>query len=342
MSAKQDDSTHIYYNVRIDANEETRKHATFSVNRTQAIIENPEEYEMAVIRFALPLTSVPLIVFRDNYYKVSLTYGTSVYTENVVWVPNGNVFDDKYIYIVRDFLDLINTSLATAFTSLKADYPAVTSTVAPFMSFSSISNLITLNAPTSYLADNIKIYANEGLYLKMNTFHDFYFQLPADGPLNYQFVIQDLFDNNVTYNGIDYIEATQQTATIGTMSDLKSIEFLTSSIPVNRELQGDQKNITTDFLTDFEPIESEKWYPGGVLSFYPQGPLRYIDLLAKDPMHRFDLVINWRTKDGTSYPYYLQGDQSLTIKVLFRKKQEYSLKEFIDKRIEEKIETMKL
>tara|TARA_R110001606_G_scaffold81745_1_gene188074 strand:- start:58 stop:1086 length:1029 start_codon:yes stop_codon:yes gene_type:complete len=342
MSAIQDDSTHIYYNVRIDANEQTRKHATFSVNRTQAILENPSMYEMAVIRFALPLTSVPLIVFRDNYYKVSLTYGASVYTEDVVWVSNSNVYDDKYIYIVNDFIDLINTSFTNAFASLKADYPAVTSTVAPFMSFSSISNLITLNAPQSYIADNIKIYANENLYLKMNTFHDFYFQLPATGPLNYEFIIQDLFDNTVVYDGITYVEARQQTATIGNMSDLKSIEFLTSSIPVNRELQGDQKNITSDFLTDFEPIRSEKYYPGGVLSFYPQGPLRYMDLLAKDPMHRFDLIINWKARDGKSYPYYLQGDQSLTVKVLFRRKIVTVLEKFIDDRIEEQLEEMKV
>jgi hypothetical protein len=126
------------------------------------------------------------------------------------------------------------------------------------------------------------------------------------------------------------------------MSELKSIEFLTSSIPVNRELQGDQKNITTDFLTDFQPIESEKWYAGGVLSFFPQGPLRYLDLLAKDELHRFDLVINWRSKSGVSYPYYLQGDQSLTVKVLFRKKLEYLLKDFIDERIEEKLEELKV
>ena len=342
MSALQDQSTHIYYNVRINANEQTRKHATFSVNRTQPLLDNPSDYEMAVIRFALPLTSVPLIVFRDNYYKVSLTYGSSVYTETVTWVPNGNVYDDKYIYIVNDFIDLINTSLSDAFTSLKADYPAVTSTVAPFMSFSSISNLITLNCPESYLADNIKIYANEGLYLKMNTFHDYYFQLPAVSPLNYQFVVQDLFDNKVTYNGINYLEATQQTATIGTMSDLKSIEFLTSSIPVNRELQGNQKNITSDFLTDFEPIESERWYPGGVLSFYPQGPLRYLDLLQTDPLNRFDLMINWKAKDGTTYPYYLQGDQSLTIKILFRKKIVEDLVDFIDDSINQQLQKLKV
>ncbi len=342
MSAIQDESTHIYYNVRIDANEETRKHATFSVNRTQAILANPSDYEMAVIRFALPLTSVPLIVFRDNYYKVSLTYGTSVYTENVVWVANGNVYDDKYIYIVNDFLDLINTAFTTAFTSLKNDYPAVTSTIAPFMSFSSISNLITLNCPETYLTDNIKIYANENLYLKMNTFQDYYFELPADGPLNYQFVIQDLFDNSVVYNGITYLEATQQTATIGNMSDLKSIEFLTSSIPVNRELQGDQKNVSTDFLTDFEPIRSEKWYAGGVLSFYPQGPLRYMNLLAKDEMHRFDIVINWKAKDGVVYPYYLQGDQSLTIKVLFRRKIINELVDFVDESIDTELKKLNL
>jgi hypothetical protein len=210
------------------------------------------------------------------------------------------------------------------------------------MTFSSITNLITLNAPSSYLTDDIKIYANNNLYLKMNTFHDYYNQLTSDGVLNYQFIVQNLFDNNVIYNGVTYYESTQQSATIGTMSDLKSIEFLTSSIPVNRELQADQTNITSDFLTDFEPIQSEKWYGGGVLSFFPQGALRYIDLLQNDALYRFDLVINWRSKNGKSYPYYLQGDQSLTIKVLFRKKIEYILTDFIDDTIEDKLEKLKI
>mgnify|MGYP000908806109 CR=1 FL=1 len=123
---------------------------------------------------------------------------------------------------------------------------------------------------------------------------------------------------------------------------MKSIQVFTNSIPVNRELQGDQKNISTDFLTDFEPIRSEKWFDGGVLSFFPQGPLRYMNLLAKDEMHRFDIVINWKAKDGKVYPYYLQGDQSLTIKVLFRRKIINELVDFVDESIDTELKKLNL
>lgn len=337
--SSQSSATHIYYNVRIQADLETRKHAVFSVKRVQPILDNPSHYEVAVVRFSLPTTSVPLIVFEDNKYSVSLKIGANEYTEYLTWTPNSNVYNEKYVYNIQDIIDFMNTAWATAFSNLNAGN-VITSTVPPFMSFSSETNLMTLHVPQTYLADGIDVYANEELYLKINTFQDFYYETPTQGQLNYQFVIKDLFTNNITYNTIPYYTSTQQFATISAIQDLRQIQFITNNIPVNRELEGAQKNVTTNTLTDFEPIQENTFSGGGLLQFFPQGPLRYIDLLSKHPFSTIDLTINWVSKTGIVYPYYLQGEQSATIKLLFRKKENYLLTNFIDDRIEERLEDL--
>lgn len=338
----QSSANHIYFNVRIDPDPLKKREGVFSVNRVQPILDKSDNYEMAVVRFSLPLTSIPLIVFEDNYFSVSLKIGTNEYTEFLLWVPNSNInLENKYIYIVQDLLDLINNAYALAFSNLSGAN-VITATTPPFMSFSSETHLITLNVPQAFLVDGIDVYANEKLYLKMNTFQDFYNEFPSEGQLNYKFVIQDLFDNNVNYDGVDYYTATQQYATIGTLSDLQSIIFTTTQIPVNRELDGAQRNISSNFLTDFEPLQSNKWYGGGLIQFFPQGPLRYIDLLSKNQLNNIDIQIKWKSKKGNIYPYFLQGEQSATVKILFRKRQNITLTDFIDDRIEDRLEELKL
>ena len=335
-------ATHIYYNIRIQSDIETRKHATFSVNRVQSVLDNPSDYEAAVVRFSLPSTSIPLIIFENNKYSVSLKIGASEYTQDLVWVSNSNVYPtEKYVYNIQDIVDFMNTAFTTAFNNLNAGN-VITSTVPPFMSFSSVTNLLTLHVPQSYITDGITVYANEELYLKMNTFQDFYYETPTQGQLNYEFVIKDLFINSVTYNTIPYFTSTQQFATISAIQDLRQIQFITNSIPVNRELDGAQANITSNTLTDFEPTQENTFSGGGVIQFFPQGPLRYIDLLSKHELHNIDLTINWVSKTGIVYPFYLQGEQSLTIKLLFRKKENLTLTDFIDGRIEDKLENLKL
>lgn len=341
MSYLQDKSTHIYYNARFQPKENKREEAVFSVNRVQNILDKADDYELAVIRFSIPTTSIPLIIFEDNLYSVSLKIGTSEYTEYLSWIPTSAVYTEKMIYSVQTLVDFINTAFSTAFSNLSGSH-TITSTQPPFMTFSGETNLLTLNVPQDYLADGINVYANEELYLKINTFQDFYYQTPQQGQLNYEFVIKDLFDNTATYNAVNYFTSTQQYGTISAISDIRAIQFLTTTIPVNRELQGAQKNITSNFLTDFEPTQSNTFEGGGILQYYPQGPLRYIDLLSKHSLYKIDLFVKWVSKKGDVYPLYLEGEQSGTIKLLFRKKQNLLLKEFVEECIEDKLEELNI
>ena len=65
---------HIYYNATIENKTDLRKLAKFDATRVVPILDKPNDYKMAVVRFSLPLTSTPLLVFKENYFSVSLKY----------------------------------------------------------------------------------------------------------------------------------------------------------------------------------------------------------------------------------------------------------------------------
>tara|TARA_R100000951_G_scaffold102801_1_gene95100 strand:- start:197 stop:1210 length:1014 start_codon:yes stop_codon:yes gene_type:complete len=336
MSDMLADENLIYYNIDIRNDTQERIIPSFDVNRVQSIVNNPLDYEMAIVRFSSPLTSIPLFVFKNDIFKLSLKIGANQYTEPLVWISNNNVYDDKNVYDIQHLLDMINNAWALAFTNLKAGN-TITSTTPPFMTHSNLTNLITLFVPQTYLADNIDVYTNSNMHRRLHSFYDFYNEFVYEGDLNYRFIVQDLFDNNTLFNGVNYYYFTQLFSSIGSLTDLKSIQVFTNSIPVNRELIGGQINKTDSFLTDFEPIESNNFNSNGYFQFFPQGPLHYIDLLSTENIKRIDLQIKWTTKDRQTETYYLQPNEEVSMKLLFKKKQNVLLNNYITEQINEKL-----
>tara|TARA_R110000796_G_scaffold4086_5_gene15595 strand:+ start:6957 stop:7970 length:1014 start_codon:yes stop_codon:yes gene_type:complete len=329
MSVETEDENLIYYNIDITNDTSERIIPNFDVNRVDRILDNPSDYEMSVVRFSISLSSIPLFQFIENDFIVSLAIGEFIfYPEPLVWIPNNSVYDEKNVYDIQHLLDMLNNAWSLAFTFLKAGNTVV-STTPPFMTYSALTNLISLNVPKTYVADNIDIYTNSNLHRRLHSFYDFYNEFPSTGVLNYRFIVQDLFDNYNTFNGIDYFYFTQQFSSIASLSDLRSIQVFTNSVPVNKELLGSQLNIVETFLTDFEPVESNTFSSNGLYQFFPEGPLRYIDLLSNEPMKRFDLAIKWTKKSSEVVPYYLEPNENISLKIKFRKKQNLILDDFI-------------
>ena len=68
----QADENLIYYNIDVKNETQERIIPSFNINRVQAVLDDPSEYEMAIVRFSLPLTSIPLFLFKNDIFKVSL------------------------------------------------------------------------------------------------------------------------------------------------------------------------------------------------------------------------------------------------------------------------------
>ena len=65
------DSDYVYYNVRIDS-KSGKGRAEFNETRVQPILDDPSKYELTIERFYVPAVDIPIMIFKDNYYSITL------------------------------------------------------------------------------------------------------------------------------------------------------------------------------------------------------------------------------------------------------------------------------
>ena len=321
------DADHIYYNITIKQNDINRGIAKFSENRVQPIVDNPENYELAVVRFNIPGTQIPIFLWRNDF-KITFSYNGSDFTNDLQFIPNspGGNYDwyGPAIWSYQDFIDSINAGFLACFNDFVAGTPAFSGkpTNPPFMTLDHNSQLCSIYAPVEYdssIANPIKIYFNAKLF---DLFPSFQNIQTADPILAKQIIVSNNFGlDNITLNSIDYIKVEQEYTTLFLWTDLFNILFETNSIPVSTENLASQTNITRRIITDFEPLQD--FNNRSAIQFFPQGPLRWYDLESNQPLRRIDLNILWSTKEGKVFPLRLNSTDELSVKLEFRRKLPY-------------------
>ena len=149
------DPENIYYNITLSNLNEYAIPATFNESRPSAVINNIENYEMAIVRFTVPLFNVPLFTFEDNYQIQFGLYDTqdpnAGAAVSTVWldpIPSplpdpppislvawrddttpATTGDNRLVYYYEQFIDMVNdqlTNLYNEFTGLVTVFdPAV-------------------------------------------------------------------------------------------------------------------------------------------------------------------------------------------------------------------------
>jgi len=325
MNASKSDN--IYLNSTINAGSESIL-ASSSINRVQEILSKPNDYELTIARFSIPISTIPMMFFKENFWSLTLKRDTVIQTKYLQFVPNTTETGRDAIYTFQEFIDIINNAFSSAYTDLVAAVlPTVLSSdFPPFLTFDPVTKLITMNVQQNYLADNIKIYFNRELHNLMSSFFTYFNS--AVGELTYEIIVADRITNTSSLNGQLSYEMVQDYKTIASWSMLQSIRIESSSIPIHRELEGAQQNITSSLLTDFNVPSGE--YDRSDLIFFPQGPLRFLDLNSAYPLNQIDFDILYETKDGERIRHRLNPGESLNIKFYFKRKSEKRLTEYID------------
>jgi hypothetical protein len=128
---KTSQEDHIYYNIVITNTSSTSvQPAVFNQSRTTAILENPSEYYCAIQRFTVPLQQVPIFIFLDNTYSVTLSNGATDYQTFLTYVPGytPNLTpgppENRFVYSYNQFIDSINNALGISMTNLTAGLTA--------------------------------------------------------------------------------------------------------------------------------------------------------------------------------------------------------------------------
>jgi hypothetical protein len=90
--------THVYVNISVagSAAAGTDPLFRYQETRTNAIVDNPSEWHLSIVRFSVPTADIPLYIVTmrpgQNYpaltnYTVELANGSYTASEPVMWVP---------------------------------------------------------------------------------------------------------------------------------------------------------------------------------------------------------------------------------------------------------------
>jgi hypothetical protein len=354
-----DDTNNVYYNIRIvnrgdpsAVGQSQFSQAVYNVNRTSAILENPNDYELAVVRFSLPASNIPIMVWGDqpydkktnpsskvDKYVISMSFDGADVSKVLNFIPNssGNDFYGDTIWNYQEIIDIINVAFLECFNDLKVLKPLAPPSSAPYMIYTATTRLCTLFAPQTYDIGNpaippappptIQVYFNSALYTLFPSLPSF--EQEELEPLSHQLIIKNNFNNSTTIGGTPYYFMEQEYSTLALWNDFSKIVFETDTIPVEPEYQPSQNDTTRRLITDFEPVEDIN--NREQIQYFGTGWKRYYDLRSHYPLKSIDIKAYWEDNDGKLYPIYIGSDEALTMKILFRKKITKQLEALNDK-----------
>jgi hypothetical protein len=315
-----DDGDVIYYNINIvNTNEPNGKIAKFSENRTVPILTKPSDYNMCCVRFQLPSINIPILFF-DNYsFSIKLERGAFSVSKTLIYIPNGVVnvyFPKQPVYEYQEIVNSLNTALASAKADLNALDPGAIPFDAPFVTYNADTSLFDLNAESAgyenTLPNPIKIIYSADLYVLYCNVQDYFLN-----PSFTQVIVQYNFNNSYIYNLKPYLFMRQSQPSLELWSEINRIVILSNSIPVRQELVGTQEDVTKRVLFDFNITGVPD---KGRITFFLQGPPRYLDLVSDYPLTQMDAEFTWVDSKGNSYPIYLNPNDSATMKIQMVKK----------------------
>jgi len=320
LSTVNDDGDFVYYNVNIvNKDQPDGKIAKFSENRVTPILQKPSDYNLCCVRFQLPSINIPILFF-DNYsFSIRLERGAFSVSKPLIYVPNSvtNTYAPKLpIYNYQDIVNSLNTALVAAKTDLDILDPAAIPFDAPFVTYDASTSLFDLNAESAgyenSLPTPIKIIYSAALFTLFTNVQDFFLN-----PSFTQIIVQNNFNNSYVYNLKPYLYMRQSQPSLELWSEISRVVILSNSIPIRQELQPTQDDVVKRVLFDFNVTGAPD---KGKITFFLQGPPRYLDLLSDYPLTQMDAEFTWQNAEGFSYPIYLNLNDSATMKIQFVKK----------------------
>lgn len=217
----------------------------------------------------------------------------------------------------------------------------------PFMKYND-DNTISLITQVAYLSDGsypISLYMNQplinfffgGMRLRNNP-------QDAGGNHQWQLLVQNLgtnkydltnlvtppylapgFEPTAEQSALQGYEMKQEYPSLFAWNDFQTLVVQAGGIPIRNELAP---TIDNNFLngtlipivSDFQPIVNTGYDARTLLQYTPSAEYRLLDMQAEAPMFNFNLQFFWRSKNGDLVQVYLAPGESITVKILFRKK----------------------
>ena len=339
--------------------------AQYTENLTQSIVSNPSEWYATIARFSIPGSGIPIFVFQIingqsnpnlSPYIITLSYMGTNFQENIIYQAENTypapatanpfqiITPYYHVYSYQNMINMINTAFANALAALLVAFPAAPYTVAPYVFFNPVTQLISLVVPYSWFSG---IPTAPQIYMNSLMTLTFLNSIPAAFIGNLQPFGKDYLINIDAYPGNTngyaqpgaaitnppaFLIFTQEYNTIQYWNSFKNIVFTSGTLPIqaefipqNNTVQNFSNNGTgtvafSPILTDFEPLLMAAGDSRSQLQYFPEGPYRLISLIGSSPLTKIDIQIYWQDVNDNLYPLYIQTNQTASIKILFIRK----------------------
>lgn len=349
-----------YYNIGIANNELINKptYALFKNVLNQPLLYNPSLYYMVVLRFQIPTMDIPILIpeieawpntnVNKTIYTVTLQYNVGLVTHSatadVIYTPanllvqpreitatNPNPMVDPssyyFIYNYRQFINMVNTAFALAYTNLNTSVGGILASSPPYFTYNGQTLLMTLHCPDAYLsslANPINIFMNDKLYSFFDGIEYIFTDYLSDTGIQ----IQVIDYNGSNHSGTEY-EMSQQYVTLSDWNTFKSIQVVSSFLPIENEIMPtasyQTQNIynSVPIVKDFVPIYQNGPDFRSFINFSASGQYELINLNSNVPISTIDISIYWVDRYGNRYLLTIPYNQILTMKFAFIKKDTY-------------------
>lgn len=290
---------------------------------TDTLLNSPKEYNLSILRFELPSSTIPISLFNTDpsAYVLTLRYNNMDFSANLVYIPDNFSGIEIYkqpIYSYQVWCDMINNAFQHADASMGAMFPAKPSTKAPYFVFDRLNGLFTLIVEKVYNTAPIEIYFNTMLYnLFLGSMRAEYYG--KSGLKDYKIVVGD-FKNN-SFSSTEY-NITQEFNTLYNFNVFKKL-IITSDLPVVKEYipskntsQNELNSI--NILSDLVPYsENDSRYFRSTIFYLPSAEFRRIKMTGNQSLTKMSVKVYWTDDKENIYEWYLAKGQTGSMKILF-------------------------
>lgn len=356
MPTIQYGTDNLYLNVTFDhlasdGNAGTK--AIYQVTKDEAILDNPSEWYGSIIRFDLPLSSIPLLIYpvipnsglaQTAPMIIGVTVGAVDFSTNLVYVPNNTlppvnqnnpnqqiISQFYYVYTYQNIINSFNVALNASFVA--AGSPGGT---VPFFYYDPVTQLINLVVPQTFITAGATIYWNQDSNNFLDGFHTSLVSLTAVNGHHYTMIFDTTNDKAyptaAAYPGaVATWKFVSEYSTLEYWGSLRKIIVTTSGIPITYEhisitttggIQSGQA-ASIPIFTDYIPIVEMAGDTRSIAYYVPSGQYRLADLNGNVPLRQIDLTVYWQDRFNNLAPLYILPMQQGSMKIGFFKKSLY-------------------
>jgi hypothetical protein len=307
--------------------------------RTSSIVKNPLDYEVAVIRANVPLTTIPLMRIKaDTKYKITFSL-LEPDDETYLTVESDPLDREYHIYNYDELAFVMQKIIDSAWVKFIAEplvlAAAITNDMKPKLVYNALTGLYSIKMNKVYFADltepnigpdqlaRVKFTMNDSMFLLFSfpSIQQLSFKVGSYGRKEWDIALY-LGRFNEDDDPDDPAELEQSFDTRKSIDQLDKIIIATSKLPVRAELLGTGENQkggnTRRILAEIDA--------GGLtfghftyLNFFPEGPLNWHTLITDTSILDMDITIYWTsTIDDELNTLYAPINSSVDVKLEFK------------------------